>query len=247
MIPRRSPGWTNTTLLTSPQTGLAVPSTSNTVYMYEHPTLVNEYYLVENRQKSGRDAGLPDAGLAIWHVDEYGSNNNQEMTPSSHYEATLVQADGDWDLEHNVNTGDGTDLWSAPGYTECTASTDPNTQWWDGTQSLLAVTNISANSAVMSFDFGVSPEADFAADVTSGCAPLTVNFTDLSPGLVLSWAWSFGDGDSAFVQHPSHVYASAGTYTVSLKITTVQGSGTVTKVDYISIPAGAVLISWTEG
>lgn len=233
-------GWASTTLLTTPQAGLTAPSTSNTVYKYEHPILPTEYYLVENRQKSGRDSGLPDAGLAIWHIDEYGSNSNQDMTPSSHYEATLVQADGNWDLENNVNTGDGTDLWSAPGYTECSSSTDPSTQWWDGSQSLLALTNISANSAVMTFDYGPSPDAEFTADVTAGCAPFTVNFTDLSPEPVLSWIWSFGDGDSAFVQHPSHVYTSPGTYTVGLRITTSEGSGTETKFNYITVPTGKI-------
>ena len=42
-----------------------------------------EYFIVENRRKSGRDVSLPDEGLAIWHVDEDGSNNNEQMTAQS--------------------------------------------------------------------------------------------------------------------------------------------------------------------
>jgi len=116
-------GWATTTTLTTPHTLVTVPSNSNTIFKYEHPTLANEYYLFENRQQAGRDAGLPDAGLAIWHIDTEGNNSNNEMTPESHYLVTLVQADGNWDLENNVNSGDMTDLWSDPGYTDCTPFT----------------------------------------------------------------------------------------------------------------------------
>ena len=147
-------GWANAILLESSQVGLPVPSDENTIYKYAHPTQANEYYLIENRRKSGRDAGIPDAGLAIWHVDEYGSNDNQQMTPELHYKVTLVQADGDWDLEHNRNSGDSDDLWTEPDYTMCTPFTAPNTSWWDGSESGLFVTEISAASSTMTFTFG---------------------------------------------------------------------------------------------
>jgi M6 family metalloprotease-like protein len=153
-------GWATTTILATPQTGLSVPSDFNAVYKYEHPSLANEYYLIENRQQTGRDSGLPDAGLAIWHVDEFGSNDLQDMTFARHYLVTLVQADGNWDLEHNVNIGDSTDLWSSPGYTECTSDSYPNTNWWNGSASNLFVTGISASGAVMTFDFGFNPDCN---------------------------------------------------------------------------------------
>jgi M6 family metalloprotease-like protein len=146
-------GWTTTHVLTSPQAGVTVPSDVNTIYKYNHPTNPKEYYLIENRQKAGRDLYLPDDGLAIWHIDEDGSNNNEQMTPALHYEATLVQADGNWDLENDVNNGDATDLWSFPGYTECTPFSVPNTNWWDGSNSELKITEISTGSPLMTFNF----------------------------------------------------------------------------------------------
>jgi M6 family metalloprotease-like protein len=146
-------GWTNTTILTDFQVDLPVPASSNTIYKYEHPTLSNEYYIIENRQRVGRDIGLPDDGLAIWHIDTNGDNSDQQMTPSQHYLVTLVQADGRWDLEHNVNSGDGSDLWAAPSYTELTPDTDPNTSWWSGTASELAILDISASGMDMTFTF----------------------------------------------------------------------------------------------
>ncbi len=146
-------GWTTTTVLTTPQASLPVPSGINTIYKYEHPTLANEYYLIENRQRSARDAALPDAGLAIWHVDEFGDNDNEQMTPGSHYEATLVQADGEWDFENNRNAGDSTDLWGAPEYGECTPYTYPNTNWWDRNSTALFITEISPPGPTMTFSF----------------------------------------------------------------------------------------------
>jgi M6 family metalloprotease-like protein len=146
-------GWATTTLLTTPQTLVSVPSNSNTIYKYEHPSLANEYYLFENRQQAGRDSGIPDAGLAIWHIDTEGNNSNQEMTPESHYLVTLVQADGNWDLENNVNYGDITDLWSEPVFVDCTPFTNPNTNWWDGSASGLFASNISASANPMTFVF----------------------------------------------------------------------------------------------
>jgi len=148
-------GWaTVTELYGAGPTPMSLTAGVNSFYKYTNPDNTDEYYLIENRQKTGRDANLPDAGIAIWHVDESGSNDNQEMTPTSHYECALVQADSRWDLENNPwvfgpNYGDSTDLWSAPDYTTCSISTSPNTSWWNRFPSGLIIDNISANGSVM--------------------------------------------------------------------------------------------------
>ncbi|MEJ2207204.1 MAG: PKD domain-containing protein, partial [Gemmatimonadota bacterium] len=67
------------------------------------------------------------------------------------------------------------------------------------------------------------PVADFSADATD----LSVAFTDLSTdpdGSVISWYWRFGDGDVSFVGSPVHVYAEAGTYSVTLTVVDNQGA-----------------------
>jgi PKD repeat protein len=79
------------------------------------------------------------------------------------------------------------------------------------------------------------PVTDFSGDPTSGQAPLTVNFTDLSVGDPTSWDWDFGDGNTSTDQNPTHQYAANGTYTVSLTATNAYGSDTETKVDYITV------------
>ncbi len=150
-------GWATLYAPTGYQNGLSVSSDGNVVYKFDHPTLSNEYYLIENRRRSGRDAAIPDHGLAIWHVDEYGNNSWQQQTPQLHYEVTLVQADGDWDLENHRNYGDAYDLYASTLYTDCTPLTHPDTDWWDGSESGLYFMNIGASSSVMTFDFADGP------------------------------------------------------------------------------------------
>ncbi|MCH2042799.1 MAG: PKD domain-containing protein [Saprospiraceae bacterium] len=67
------------------------------------------------------------------------------------------------------------------------------------------------------------PNADFSVDVTEGCAPLDVNFTDLSTlgdAPITDWLWDFGDGvlDST-QQNPFHSYTTLGNFDVTLVIT----------------------------
>lgn len=76
--------------------------------------------------------------------------------------------------------------------------------------------------------------ADFSADINSGDTPLTVQFTDISTGSPISWAWDFGDGTSSTAPSPSHTYTEPGTYSVSLLVGDGIGTSTETKVDYIT-------------
>ncbi len=85
------------------------------------------------------------------------------------------------------------------------------------------------------------PVTNFSGTPTSGTAPLTVQFTDLSTNSPTSWSWSFGDGGTSPAQNPSHTYNSAGKYTVSLTAANAYGSDTETKTDYITVSEGG----WT--
>jgi len=107
---------------------------------------------------------------------------------------------------------------------------------------------INAYNAV---NFGPAPPvADFSGSPTSGCAPLTVNFTDLSTGDITSWSWTFGDGGSSTAQNPSHQYTSGGNYTVSLTVVGPGGSDSETKTNYITVnvaPTAGFVGSPTSG
>ena len=87
------------------------------------------------------------------------------------------------------------------------------------------------------FHFPAELMAQFSADPTSGCAPLTVNFTDVSTGDIASWSWDFGDDSPSSQQNPTHMYQEAGTYTVCLEVIGPSGSDTECKTDYITVVA----------
>lgn len=101
-----------------------------------------EYFIFENRLAEGRDAGLPSSGLAIWHVDEEGDNENEDMAPDKHYECSLEQADNRFDMENRRNAGDRDDLYFPPLHTGFGDETEPGSRWWDGTPSGLEITGI---------------------------------------------------------------------------------------------------------
>lgn len=113
-----------------------------------------EYFLIENRVKENRDSSLPKSGLAIWHVDEQGSNENEDMLPAKHYECSLEQADNRFDLERRVNYGDAGDLFSGPTYPKFGDSTKPASKWWNGTTSGLEIVGISQPGQEMNFSMG---------------------------------------------------------------------------------------------
>lgn len=62
-----------------------------------------------------------------------------------------------------------------------------------------------------------------------------LTFSDQSPA-AQAWAWDFGDGNTATVQNPSHLYDASGTYVVTLTIT--QGACTTTHTDTVVVEPG---------
>ncbi len=91
------------------------------------------------------------------------------------------------------------------------------------------------------------PVAAFTGTPTSGTAPLTVNFTDQSTNNPTSWSWTFGDGGTSTAQNPSHIYTSAGTYTVTLTAANAYGSDSETKTGYITVTTGAAPVAAFTG
>jgi len=97
---------------------------------------------------------------------------------------------------------------------------------------------IRANVITVTSGSGTAPTAAFSADVVTGNAPLTVQFTDESTegtSPITTWRWDFGDGGTSEGENPSHIYSAAGSYTVSLTVTTLDGLDTETKTDFITV------------
>jgi len=80
------------------------------------------------------------------------------------------------------------------------------------------------------------------AAFSHSCTDLSCGFTDGSTdadGTLTGWSWSFGDGTTSSARNPSHTYAAAGLYSVSLTVTDDDGaSHTVTS----TVNAGNVAV-----
>ncbi len=125
---------------------------ANQFFIHHKGRTEQEYFIIENRQKAGRNRALPCSGLAIWHVDEQGDNQNEQMTAAQHYECSLEQADGRHDLENDPhNYGDATDLFVAGVNNHFGPATNPNSKWWDGSESKLDISEISEPKEEMTF------------------------------------------------------------------------------------------------
>ena len=123
-----------------------------------------EYFLVENRQKTGFDFYLPGHGLLIYHVDDARYGNDLQWCPDStpflHYEVALEQADGFFQLEgcyspsNQGNTGD-----PFPGSYDKRAfddTTTPSTRDYYDNPTQVAVWNISDSDSAMSANLDVT-------------------------------------------------------------------------------------------
>jgi PGF-pre-PGF domain-containing protein len=84
------------------------------------------------------------------------------------------------------------------------------------------------------------PSANFTGTPTSGVAPLTVQFNDLSTGSPTSWTWSFGDGNFSNATSPPHSYAYPGLFSVTLNVSNSAGNNTFTRTNYINVTSSAI-------
>jgi PKD repeat protein len=71
------------------------------------------------------------------------------------------------------------------------------------------------------------PIAHISANVTIGKTPLNINFKGFgsdNDGIIVSYLWDFGDGETSDLQNPTHIYEKKGKYVVTLIITDNNGN-----------------------
>ena len=89
-----------------------------------------------------------------------------------------------------------------------------------------------------------TPYVSFAADITSGCKPLCIQFSDLTANQnrsSLQRIWSFGNGDTMTANNPFYCYNDTGSYSVTLTETSDSGcSGSLSIVNLIHVYAPPV-------
>ena len=157
----------NEILLNNPTEYQARHGDYGTLMKYETNKL-NEFFIVENRSQFELDSHLPDSGLAVYHCDILGSNEWQGGTRDKHYQCGLLQADGHFDLENNRNYGDAGDLFERFEGLALSHDTKPHSRIWDGSDSSLRISDISAPGEIIRFSTGEwSPPLVAMGEVTA--------------------------------------------------------------------------------
>lgn len=105
----------------------------------------------------------------------------------------------------------------------------------DGTYTLYGVDDFDGMMQTFTVEIGstssnINPEFSYS---TSLLESQFSNQTTYSGEGTLSYSWDFGDGNTSFVQNPTHTYSSAGTYDVGLTVT--DGSETKTHTEQVSV------------
>lgn len=88
------------------------------------------------------------------------------------------------------------------------------------------------------------PTGNFTFTVPS-CETRTISFTDASvanAGTLTNWQWDFGDpgsgaANTSTLQNPTHTFATSGTYTVTLTVTTDKGCVSAVHTSQVTINA----------
>lgn len=159
-------GWITPTVVNGTLNSASIPQaeTNATAYLlapnpggvdwdfYNHSG-AGEFFLVENRQLTGYDAGLPGCGLNIWHIDESVTSTNSANANEYQPLVKMMEADGLNELVLKVDRGDAGDPF--PGSTVNRTfdyNSTPNSRLYSGADSLTAVTSISNCAIIMTAD-----------------------------------------------------------------------------------------------
>lgn len=217
MFERNAMEWTMPEVITDASSlTLTNLATSNKGYLI--PTNKdNEFFLLENRQKSGWDKYLPGHGMLIWHVDFNQTvwDSNAVNNTLSHHYVQIEPSNGSFTPEKNSG-------WAWPNSASrniFTASTTPTMKTWAGKAVNFPLTNITETAdGVITFDvLGGKPAIDKPAKVELVSANST--------GFTIQW----------------DAVADATDYLVSVTVPATGGQSVTENYDSHTLPTG-----WTS-
>ena len=94
----------------------------------------------------------------------------------------------------------------------------------------------------------VKPIAQFSSEVTGLSSTFSSSGSSDPDGAITSYSWTFGDNSTSTQANPSHTYAAAGTYGVTLTVTDDEGATTsLTKQVSVSAPPQASFTTSVNG
>jgi PKD repeat protein len=156
----------------------------------------------------------------------------------------------------NSSTGATEYLWD---FGDGNTSTEENPNYTYATNGTYIVTLTATNpcssstiTAEVEIDGLAAPSASFSSDISSGCAPMEVTYTDESLNNPTSWTWLFEGGTPSMSneQNPIVTYNEAGVYSVTLSVSNAVGNNVVNMAEVIVVaaaPTASFDINGTEG
>lgn len=139
----------------------------------------------------------------------------------------------------NGSTNADTYSWNFGDGNTSTQTNPTHTYANDGVYTVvLSATNACGTvTTTQTVTIATPPLAGFTASPTSGCVPLTVQFTSTSSNNAVTFAWQFPGGDPSTSSNPNPVvvYNTPGVYSVTLTVSNGAGSNTASQVNYITV------------
>ena len=90
-----------------------------------------------------------------------------------------------------------------------------------------------------------TPSTNFTSNVTTGTAPLSVQFNDTSKNAPTQWTWNFGDNITSNEVNQNHTYTKPGHYNVTLNASNDAGSNVLTLTNYINVGYPTLIANFT--
>ncbi|MFT5918911.1 MAG: PKD repeat protein [Granulosicoccus sp.] len=214
------------------------------VVTYSAPTATDNCTAVTVNQTAGLISGslFPNGTSTITYVATDGSGNTdtcsfdvviqaQPTAGFSHTSACLGEAVFFSD-ESEIHVSDTivSRSWDMGDGSTAIGTVDPIHSYSAAGSYIVSLTVATASGCTETFTETVTvtevPVANFTQNtVCSGDSTEFTNTSSIDPGYAgsLNYGWDFGDGNTSSAEHPTHMYATDGTYVISLTVSTDDG------------------------
>ncbi|HEX4875116.1 MAG TPA: PKD domain-containing protein, partial [Chitinophagaceae bacterium] len=222
---------------------VAVPTTTAGTYNYN---------LVSVQEGSGLQCSQTQSGTATVVVNPLptaaisGATEVCRNAPSPNITFTGAGGTAPYTFTYTINGGPNQTVTTTTGNTVTVAV--PTATAGTFTYNLVSVQDASSTLCSQAQTGSVAvivnplPVSNFTTNAPT-CATRTISFTDVSvpnAGAIVSWQWNFDDPASGPLntstqQNPTHIFGAAGTYNVSLVVTTDKGCVSTTPPQQVVI------------
>ena len=261
-------GWMEATVLNNSTTAVEIPQLVTSPFalkVWEDDYHWSRYFLIENRQAVGFDSELHGPGLIVYHVDENRGwgNNGWSFGPVNDDEQNklvdLEEADGDNDLDNEVNRGDNGDPFpGTSGNRTFDDNSNPSATRNDGYETGISFSNISDPDSVMTVDIENRTKYGYAiAYDENGIAPTTFGIgtedswsgvlftaeesgyiTEIDFGVVYSGFWNDDVMDYVVYVYDSFDGTSSGDLMDSVSGSTYSSGWITVSIDSVAVASG---------